>query len=159
MRDLDSIGIKILNVLQHNGRETNASLALSVGLAPSAVLERVKKLRETGVISHHATVLDRKLAGFSITAFVQVRTSEPLREENVIRSLCSLDQVLEVHDVTGAECFLLKVIARDTDDLHDLIHKHIGKIEGVVSTSTSIALKTCKETVAIPLSIENAKRR
>lgn len=150
-RTIDRIGVRILSLLQEDARISNSKIAREVGLAPSAVLERIRRMREDGLIRSHTTILDRKALGFPITAFVEVRTSASLRGEAVVEGLAAIERVVELHDVAGDACYLLKVIAQDIDDLHRTIHHEIGKVEGVVSTSTSISLKTFKETVAVPI--------
>ena len=70
----DSIDIQILNILQEDGKVTNADLARRVGMAPSGVLERVRKLESRGVILGFAARLDPKALGLGLSTFIQVKT-------------------------------------------------------------------------------------
>ena len=152
MADFDSLDARILDALQRNGRVPQVEIAREVGLAPSAVLERMRKLEARGVIRGYTAVLDPKAAGLALLAFIAVRTTEaPEEEDTVAASLGKVPEVLEVHHVAGDDCFLVKVRARDAEHLGELLKGRIGRIKGVRSTRTTIVLGTLKETQALPL--------
>ena len=150
-RRLDDTDIKILNLLQKNARISNVDLARQVALAPSAVLERVRKLEQRHFVRGYTALLDPKALGYRLLAFVAVRTAEEPGEDRVARSLARLPEVLEVHHVAGDDCFLVKLRAADAEHLGELLKKKIGRIPGVRSTRTTIVLGTEKETPALPL--------
>src|SRR5918997_6856496 len=106
MNDIDK---KILNIIQKDARISNAEIARQVGLAPSAVLERIRKLEERGVIQGYAAEIDADQVGFGLTAFVFVRTNEC--GDGTDKILAKIPEVLEVHDVAGEDSYLLKVRA------------------------------------------------
>lgn len=155
---LDEIDIRILELLQASGRLTNADLARELQMAPSAVLERVRKLEQRKIIAGFATKLDPRLVGLSLTAFLFVQT-EPWKSpndstpscSNVSAALVALPEVLEVHNVAGEDCFLIKVCVRDTSHLASLIRDKIRSIPAIRSTRTTIVLETTKETTQLPL--------
>jgi Lrp/AsnC family leucine-responsive transcriptional regulator len=152
MADFDTVDARILDALQRNGRVAQVEIAREVGLAPSAVLERMRKLEARGVIRGYTAVLDPKAAGLALLAFIAVRTTEaPEEEDTVAASLGKVPEVLEVHHVAGDDCFLVKVRARDAEHLGELLKARIGRIKGVRSTRTTIVLGTLKETQALPL--------
>ena len=154
--------IKILNVIQKDGRISNAEIARQVGLAPSAVLERVRKLEERGVIQGYAAEIDATQVGFGLTAFVFVRTSFC---GSIGEALAEIPEVLEVHDVAGEDCYLLKVRAKNTDELGQFFREKLKLLPEIVSTRTTVVLQTLKETTALPLenlsenTNEKAKRK
>ena len=152
MAEFDSLDARILDALQRNGRIAQVEIAREVGLAPSAVLERMRKLEARGVIRGYAAIVDPKAAGLSLLAFIAVRTTEaPEEEDSVAASLGKVPEVLEVHHVAGDDCFLVKVRARDAEHLGELLKGRIGRIKGVRSTRTTIVLGTLKETQQLPL--------
>src|ERR1044071_5298483 len=112
---INEIDKQILNILQQDARIANAEIARQVVLAPSAVLERIRKLEERGVIKAFETKLDPKLVEYGLTAFVAVRTHECCAETD--KFLAEIPEVLEVHDVAGEDSYLLKVRAKSTEDL------------------------------------------
>jgi len=135
--------------MQGDGRVANAEIARQVGLAPSAILERVKKLEEKNVIRGYSASLDPKQVGFGLTAFVFVRTNEC--GDGTDDLLAQIPEVLEVHDVAGEDSYLLKVRASDPEDLAVLLREKLKAIPTVVTTRTTVVLQTIKETTALPL--------
>jgi Lrp/AsnC family transcriptional regulator, leucine-responsive regulatory protein len=155
-RSIDNKDILILNLLQENARETQAEVARAVGLAPSAVLERVRKLEARGVIRGYAALLDHRSLDRGLLAFVSVRSEEAPGDDSVALALAACTEVLEVHHVAGEDCHLIKVRARDAEHLGLLLRTRIGGIPGVRSTRTTIVLETVKETPRLQIPQEDA---
>jgi Lrp/AsnC family leucine-responsive transcriptional regulator len=150
-RIIDDTDLLILQILQANARETQADIARAVGLAPSAVLERLRKLESKGVIRGYAADVDPRAVDRGMLAFVSVRSEEAPGDDNVARELARYPDVLEVHHVAGDDCYLIKVRARDPEQLGALLRTRIGRIRGVRSTRTTIVLETVKETHRLPI--------
>lgn len=151
----DEFDLKILQILQEDARISNAELSRRVGMAPSAVLDRVRRLEERKVIVGYEARLSPKALDLGLTAFIFVRTS--LVEASAqTRCLASFPEVLEVHDVAGEDCFLLKVRVRDTEALTRLLRERISAVAGVIGTRTTIVLETAKENNTLPLPIKEA---
>jgi Lrp/AsnC family transcriptional regulator, leucine-responsive regulatory protein len=148
---VDSIDRHILQILQSNARETQADIARAVGLAPSAVLERIRKLESKGHIRGYSAQVDPKAVGLGLLAFVAVRTDEACAEDRIAQALADFPEVLEVHHVAGEDCHLIKIRARDAEHLGLLLRTRLGRIPGVRSTRTTIVLETVKETSRLPL--------
>lgn len=146
---IDDIDKNILTIIQRYGRESNAEIARQVGLAPSAVLERMRKLEERGMIRGFHASVDPKAVGFGLTAFVFVRTNEC--GDGTDLKLADIPEVLEVHDVAGEDSYLLKVRATDPEDLARLLREKLKSIPSVVTTRTTVVLQTVKETSELPL--------
>jgi len=151
-RTIDDIDIQILQRLQDNARETQADISRAVGLAPSAVLERIRKLEARRIIRGYAAQIDPAALGQGMLAFVAVRSAEGPGDDSVARTLGELPEVLEVHHVAGDDCYLVKVRARSPEHLGELLRTQIGTIPRVRSTRTTVVLETVKETsrLAIP---------
>ena len=150
-RTIDETDIRILSILQENARTTQADIAKAVGLAPSAVLERVRKLEAKGAIRDYVALIDPRLAHRSLLAFVAVRTNEYGPEQPSAQALAQIPEVLEIHHVAGEDCFLLKVRAKDAEHLGQMLRRQIAAVPGVTSTRTTIVLETVKETCRVPL--------
>lgn len=148
-RMINAIDTQILTMLQKDARISNAEIARQVDLAPSAVLERLRKLEERGVIQGYEAKIDPRQVGLGLTVFVSVRTSEC--GGGVDEALAAIPEVLEVHDVAGEDCYLIKVRTKDTDDLGRLLREKIKLIPKVLGTRTTVVLQTYKETNALPL--------
>ncbi len=153
---IDEIDAKLLNILQRDGRTPNVELARQVGLAPSAVLERVRKLEERGVLRGYTALVDYAAVGVGLLAFVLVRSTEPTGTDHVAKLIAKAPEVLEVHNVAGDDCYVVKVRARDTKDLSRILKKRFGAAKAVRSTRTIIALDTIKESTIVPVSAEQS---
>ena len=146
---INDIDNKILTIIQTDARTSNAEIARQVGLAPSAVLERMRKLEERGVIRGYAAEINAAEVGFGLTAFVAVRTRECCSETD--RYLAAIPEVLEVHDVAGEDSYLLKVRVKNAEDLSRLLREKLKSVPNVASTKTTVVLQTIKETTALPI--------
>jgi Lrp/AsnC family leucine-responsive transcriptional regulator len=160
---LDEKDARILEVLQKDGRTTNVELARAVELTPSTTLERVRKLEERGLIKGYTAILDPHALDLGLVAFIFVRVDDRDdilgRAESTAEALSQLPSVLELHHLAGEDCFLLKVRARDTDDLYRMLRDDIGRFKAIRATRTTIVLKSVKETTRLPLGREGASER
>jgi Lrp/AsnC family leucine-responsive transcriptional regulator len=157
-RIIDEIDAKILDRLQDNARVTQAEIAKTVGLAPSAVLERMRKLEAKGVIRGYYAAIDPHAAELPLLAFVFVRTSEYGPDQPSAQALAAIPEVLEVHHVAGDDCYLLKVRAEDAEALGRLLRQKIAAVPHVTSTRTTIVLGTSKESIRVPLDRVSERR-
>ena len=133
---------------------TQTEVAKVVGLAPSAVLERMRKLEGRGAIRGYVALIDPHVIDQRMLAFVAVRTSTVGDEERVVAErLAAIPEVLEVHFVAGEDCLLLKMRARDAEHVGDLLRNEVGTVPGVRSTRTTIVLGSMKESprLRVPL--------
>ena len=148
---IDQTSLAILETLQSDARISNAEIGRRVGLAPSAVFERIKKLEERGAVRGYNANIDPAAVDLGLLAFVLVRAEERGGAPRTEAALVAIPEVQEVHHVAGEDCFMLKVRARDTAALNDLLANQIGSLETVRSTKTTIVLRTAKETSTIPI--------
>ncbi len=151
-RLIDDIDRSILVIIRKNARVSNVEIARKVGMAPSAILERIRKLESRGVIEAYETRLSPKALGLGLLAFVFVKASnDRAGESKTAQSLVNIPEVLEVHHVAGEDCFLVKVRTADTESLGRLLREKFGKIPTITSTRSTIVLNTMKETAQLPL--------
>lgn len=142
---MDEIDLQVLEILQENARIPNAEIARRVGMAPSAVLERVRKLEERGVIEGYAARVNAEAVGQGLTAFVFVRAEERAGAVATAERIMEIDEVQEVHHVAGDDCFLVKVRVAGTRALGTLLRERFGAVETIRSTRTTIVLETLKD--------------
>jgi Lrp/AsnC family transcriptional regulator, leucine-responsive regulatory protein len=148
---IDQTSLAILETLQSDARISNAEIGRRVGLAPSAVFERIRKLEERGAVRGYNANIDPAAVDLGLLAFVLVRADERRGAPITEAALVALPEVQEVHHIAGEDCFMLKVRVRDTAALNNLLAEHIGALETVRSTKTTIVLRTAKETSTIPI--------
>ena len=127
---LDEIDKKILNILQQNGRITNAQLASEVGLSPPPMLERVKKLEKNGIIQKYVAVLDYKKIDKSTMVFVSLSLARHRIKsiDQVNQEILKLPEVLECYHIAGEQDYLLKIVVKDVQEYEQFILKKLAQI-------------------------------
>ncbi len=149
-RTIDEIDHQILEILQKKARVPNAEVARQVGMAPSAVLERIRKLEERGFIEGYEVRLNPREFGQGLTAFVQVR-AQATANGALADQLSEVTGVQEVHQIAGDDGYLLKLRVADNAELGSVLRDELSLLKGVESTRTNIVLNTFKETRKIDL--------
>ena len=158
MRDskLDEIDIKILNLLQEDGRMSQQDLADAVGLSSPATGERVRKLVDRGVIRGFAAVVDPKKVGRDVTAFVSVGIDGSEFFSDFVEKAVEAPEVLECHAITGSGSHVLKARTTNTSTLEQLLAR-IQSWPGVSWTTTNVVLSVAKETSRIVMDPEEVR--
>lgn len=146
---LDDIDRAILRTLQADARVSNADIAREVGLAPSAVFERIKKLEARGTIQGYETRVEPDALDLGLLAFIFVRAEERPGAARAGELLAHVPGVQEVHHIAGEDCYLVKVRAKDTRALGRLLNEGFGAVPSVTTTRTTIVLDTLFETLAL----------
>ena len=147
----DNLDIQILNIIQLNARVSQADVARAVGLAPSAVLERLRKLEAKGVLTGYVALLDPEALGLGQLAYVAVRTAGPLDvTDRAGELIAEIPGVLEVHHLAGEDCYLVKLRGRDAQHIGQLL-RQMKVIPSVTQTRTTMVLSTVKDTPRLPL--------
>lgn len=148
---MDDIDRKIIETIQENGRAAYAEVAAAAGLSVSAANERLRKLQDRGVVRGWTARIDPEAIGLGVLAFVHLLVDRPEHNAAFLDLACSLPEVQEIHHVTGAWSYLLKVRAADTRALERLLSDRLKSVPGVARTETVIALSSPKETAALPV--------
>lgn len=151
---MDDLDTKVLELLMNQGRLSWAELAGVVGLSPPAVADRVRRLEQRGVIKSYAALVNPDAVGCGLTAFVAVSLERPQYRAMFVERVKGLPEVQECHHTTGDHDYLLKVRCRDTRALEQLISSQLKELPGIVRTHTTVVLSTIKETVTVPLPLE-----
>jgi Lrp/AsnC family transcriptional regulator, leucine-responsive regulatory protein len=145
--ELDAVDRKILRLLATDGRASYQAIADEVGLSRPAVVDRVKRLEETGHITGYGARLDRAKSGYPVTAFVAVRygNSDYVGDEPRMQAMEKHPGVLECHHVAGEDCYILKVVAPDLEGLEQILRDLRGPKTHQMNTRTTIVLSTVFE--------------
>lgn len=150
---LDDTDRAILQLLQADGRISNADVARRVGLSAPATHARMKRLEDAGVIRQFATVLDREKLGYDMVCFINV--SLQLHQFEAIERFKELvrdmPEVLECHHITGEFDYLLKAVFRNRNELQQFIVNRLTPIPGMARITTSLVLVEIKATSALPV--------
>jgi len=147
---IDETDVKILEILQKEGRKKRSEIAEEVGLSLPAASERLRKLEESGFIKGYFAKVDHKLLGKDITAFVFVTVDSSKHFPSLVEHANSMEEVLECHAITGDGTHLLKVRTENTASLEKMLAR-IQSWSGITKTTTSIVLSTAKESMRIKI--------
>ena len=150
---IDAVDRHILEILQCEGRITNAELATRVGLTPGPTLARVAKLESIGTIRGYAALVDRDRVGLPVTAFVSVilKGHGAAASHGFVEAITTLPEVLECHHIAGEEDFLLKVVAASPGDYESFVLNKLMEIPDVQRIKTTFVLSSPKSQTAVPI--------
>ncbi len=149
---IDKKSLNILKILQEKARVPNTEVSRQVGLAPSAVLERIRKMENQGIIDGYEVRLNPERFHRNQVAFINVSVLHASDNNGSIgQQLTQIEEIQEVHYIAGDDCYLVKVRVADTTELNIILRDKIAKIDGVTTTKTATVLATYKETARIPI--------
>lgn len=143
--NLDPIDREILGLMQDNARISNADIARELGMAPSAVLERIKKLEQKNVILQYTARINPVAVQQNLLAYVFIKSADGLGCNSSTAELAKIPEIQEVHHVAGDDCYLVKIRTSDSASLMELMRSKLSKIPNILSTKTIIVLETVKE--------------
>ncbi len=142
---LDKTDLHILRLMQENARISNADMARELGMAPSGILERVKKLEQKNVILQYTARISPDALQQKMLAFIFMKVTDGPGCNDTAQALAKIPEVQEVHNVAGEDCYLVKVRTYDSASLMQLMRTSFSKIPSLLSTRTTIVLETVKE--------------
>lgn len=142
---IDSIDKEILSLLLKDAAISKADIARRVGLAASAISERVRRLEKDGVIERYEVRLNAGALGKPLLAFVFVTDAKPSQGFDTAAALSEVTGLEELHKIAGDDCYLLKVRASGTDELNRIIETQINPVQSVTRVRTTIVLKAVTE--------------
>jgi Lrp/AsnC family leucine-responsive transcriptional regulator len=134
---IDSKDIEILEALQANARAPLSEIGRSIGLSQPAISERVKRLEEAGVIEGYSARINPRALGLALMAIVRLRTTHE-HIKTCLKKFSEIQHIIEVHRVTGEDCFVLKVLVPAPEDLETIV----DRIAGFGAVTTSLVLRS-----------------
>jgi len=141
MEKIDSLDKKILNILSQNARIPFKDVAAECGVSRAAIHQRVQHLIENGVITGSGFDVNPKSLGYSTYTYIGLNLERGSMYKNVVARLNSINEIVECHFTTGSYTMLIKLYAKDNEQLMDLLNNKLQTIPGVVSTETLISLE------------------
>ena len=149
---LDEKSLEILKILQEKARIPNVDISRKVNLAPSAVLERIRKLEKQGYIDGYEVRLNPERFSKSLIAFIELSVEWSKLPKNFSSLLSNISGVQEVHFISGQDCYFIKMRVANSVELGNILKEKILPHQGVISSCTKTVLNTYKETAQIPIS-------
>ena len=156
--ELDAGDLRILGVLQAEGRLTNQELADKVGMSTSPCWRRVKRLEESGLIKGYQAVLDRRRLGLGVLAFIRVSIDSHSEAEakRFEKDVLKLDEVVACYSIAGDADFLLQVVARDLDAYAEFAMTVVRRLPRIKEMQTTFVLKEIKPMQGLPIPVRRS---
>jgi len=153
MPQFDEFEIKMLEILQREGRKPVSELAQEIGLSTTPCARRFEGLQEAGVIKGFQAQIGRRAVGLMVEVFIQVRLVSHSDEspERFIAAVERMDEVSSCWTMTGEYDFLLHVMVRSVDDLNDFVMHRLMRFPGVRDVHTQLVLQNIKGPGRTPL--------
>lgn len=148
---LDNIDIEVLKTLQANARETSLNISKKVGRVPAIITERIRKLTDNEFIQGFYAKLNPKPLGYGILVFILIEVDIQVWDDQVGKDILKIDQVQELHQVTGMFTYLVKMRLKDPNDLKDKLNNYFRNIPAIRNFNTLFVIDTLKETFDINL--------
>jgi Lrp/AsnC family leucine-responsive transcriptional regulator len=134
---IDSKDLQIIEALQLNARASLAELGRRIGLSQPSMSERVKRLEDSGVIEGYSARINYRALGLSLMAIIRVRTTHE-HIKTCVKRFGEIANIIEVHRVTGEDCFILKVLVPSPEELEAVV----DRIAGYGAITTSLVLRS-----------------
>ena len=152
-RTLDRVDRRILDTLQADARISNQELAKKAGLSPAPCWRRLRRLEEEGFISGYVTLLNGSAIGLPILAYtlVTLENHHPETVRQFDRLIHELPEVLECHSMSGANDYLLRIVAASMEAYEHFLSTRVLQLSAVRSVNTSFVLRTKKSTTRLPV--------
>ncbi|EFL46028.1 Lrp/AsnC family transcriptional regulator [Prevotella disiens] len=141
MEKIDKLDRKILGILSQNARIPFKDVAAECGVSRAAIHQRVQHLIENGVIVGSGFEVNPKSLGYTTCTYVGLNLERGSMYRKVVERINTIPEVIECHFTTGSYTMLVKLYAKDNEQLMDLLNNKLQSIPGVVSTETLICLE------------------
>ncbi len=152
---LDAIGVRILDLIQHDAGLSVAEIAERVGLSSSPCWRRIKKLEDDGIIQRRVTILDREKLGLTFEVYCTVKLSLPTKQnlETFEQAVMGWAEVVQCATVTGAADYELRIITRDMHAFDDFLRDKLLSLGLVSNIESKIVVRSVKSVTAVPLGL------
>jgi Lrp/AsnC family leucine-responsive transcriptional regulator len=147
----DGVDYQILTFLRNDARISNAEIARQVGMAPSAILERIRKLELKGVVTGYHANINPAALGLGFLCYIRIKAEEAVDSMEVGERLAAFPEVQEVHYTAGEDGYLIKVRTADAEALGRFLRDKVGSIPHITSTQTTVVLTNVKEAAELPI--------
>ena len=144
---LDRIDLKIIDILQSDGRITNLELADRIGLSPTPCLKRIKKLEAAGIIAGYSAIIDPLAAGYEIRAFILVQINKHTRQagDEFAAAVRRSPAIVESHMISGKLDYLLCIYARNLSHYEEIMQDHVSELPHLASVESLFVLNAASQ--------------
>ena len=154
---LDHLDVQILSALTQNARIAFSQLAEKLGVSNSLIHQRVRKLKEAGILAEPVFQVRPGKLGYQTCAFIQIMIEKPRYVREIIEQLEQIPEIVECVDISGRYALMVKIYTLNNSHLRDILHEQILSLPGVEGTNTLISFETVfNRTVALPTASDDA---
>jgi len=139
--EIDNVDLKILSILQHNAKKPFTEVAKQAYVSSGTIHVRMNKLEQMGVVKGASLDLNLAKLGYTVSAFLGVFLAKSSLYDKVARQLEKIPEITSIHYTTGNYSMFVRIYAKSTDHLKDILHDSIQKVEGIERTETFIILE------------------
>lgn len=153
MIEFDQVDLKLLDLLQKNGKMTTKEIARHVHLSPTPVYERIKRLEKDGIIEKYVALVNSEKVGKGLIVFCDITLKEHTKEigDQFVQEIISLKYVSECYNISGNYDFRLKVMVRDMKHYQEFVINDLGAIKNIGSAHSTFVMGVIKHSYSVPL--------
>ena len=154
-KTLDSVDLKILRILQDEGRISNLDLSKKISMSPPPTLRRVRDLEDNGYIDGFRANLDPTKLGYDLTAwiFISLKNQNEESLSSFEKQIWGWESIRECFMLNGEIDFILKCVAPDLSAFQSFLTGHLTSAENVASVKTSLVIRCAKDKPGVPFEI------
>lgn len=145
---LDDFDRDILTILQKDCRMTIKEISSKINLTTTPIFERIKKMEKAGLIKQYVALLDQKMLGKNLSAFIDISIKDHSKDaiDDFINGVIKHKEVMECHHVTGESDFLLKVLVADVEEYNQFVLNKLSTVSNIGKVETRFSLSVRKDT-------------
>ena len=148
---IDKTDVAILKILQEDATTSNTKIAKELGMVPSAILERIRKIESKGIIKQYQAVLNAEKIKLPMVVFTNIKVNVSNWSKECEEELLAIENIEEIHEVVGFDSYILKIRVKDMDDLSSILKDKIGAIPEVATTQSTMVIKSLRDRGSLPL--------
>lgn len=150
---MDATDKKLLRLLQRNSKQTHKALSLELGLSPTAVYERIKRLERQGIIRKYVALLDPSGVDRNFRVFCQIKLNQHIKAQVMAfeKEVGQLEEVVSCYHLGGEYDYLLEICVRDMQEYREFMVAKLTAIQHIGSTHSAFVINTVKQTTELPL--------
>ena len=139
--EIDNVDLRILSLLQNNAKEPYTEIAKAAFVSSGTVHVRMNKLEKMGVVKGASLDLNLNKLGYNVSSFLGVFLSKSSLYDKVASQLKKIPEITSIHYTTGNYSMFVRIYAKSTDHLKDILHDKIQKVDGIERTETFVILE------------------
>ena len=157
MVQLDDLDLKILSLLQSDGRSAHSEIARKLNVGHTRVRDHVMRMEELGVITGYRVVVDPAILGFSIQCIIHVEVDQQQDYQLFVTQLLEMEEVVEITNITGEYDCIIRTWLTDTDHLRRFLYEKLNSLPAHKSTISNLVMDRVRRPLTLPSHLSSEK--